>query len=146
MNEARPYSLQISMSMVVLASMYRLSLGFPDERAEARWILILCAGTVFLAASGMLAMLWEGAYLAAALLSTSFQRLHSIFTRMRVCWLLTILLLLTIGCYYLWTLSEGARATAIAPTNIGNLFFILYELFGFSPVLDRAGIKSVPQG
>jgi len=45
-------------------------------------------------------------------------------------WSATGALLLAVGLYYLWTLSLGARATIIAPTDLKSVLFTFYELFG----------------
>jgi hypothetical protein len=40
--------------------------------------------------------------------------------------------LLVFAAFYLWALSLGARASAAATTTLGSVFFIGYELLGFS--------------
>ena len=132
LNEARPYAMQIGTSLVVFASLFRLA-SYQDEPARERfWVAGLCAGSLLLSASGMLAMLWTGAYLGAALLSMTKGRLHGLARSYWPWWVSTGLLLFMLGLYYLWTLSLGARATTAGITDARNFFFILYELFGFS--------------
>ncbi len=131
LNEARPYAVQIGASLIVFSSIYRLS--WPDHPAsERRWVLCLCFGMVLLAASGMLAMLWLGAYILSVLLSTPTGRLRTLARSFPGAWTVTTILLLAMGLFYLWTLGIGARATSVGGTDIRNLAFIPYELLGFS--------------
>jgi hypothetical protein len=131
LNEARPYSVQIGASLMVFSSIYRLSLN-SDQSSERKWVLWLCFGMVLLATSGMLAMLWLGAYLMSILLSTPVQRLRELLKMYAVACGITTLLLLAMGLFYLWTLGIGARATSVGGTDLRNLAFIPYELLGFS--------------
>jgi hypothetical protein len=176
LNEARPYALQTSVSLVVLSALYRLGQnsrndehpgapaslpaslkklagkdasapgvhgwGEPDHHlasaaqvhraGERSWVVILCIGSAVLAASGLLAMLWLGAYLGGAALSSGWDRCRNLARRHWMIWTPTLGLLLAIGLFYLWTLSLGARATMVGGTDFRNLLFIPYELLGFS--------------
>jgi hypothetical protein len=132
LNEARPYALQIGSSLAVFSALFRLGLNQDEPARERRWVIGLCLGSVLLAASGMLAMMWLGAYLGAAMLSAPAGRLKNLARDYRMLWGLTGGLLLALGVFYLWTLSVGARATAVAGTDVKNVVFILYELIGFS--------------
>jgi hypothetical protein len=133
LNEARPYAMQIGASCIVFAALYQLGLGQNGSLLkERRWVIILCLGSLILAGSGMLAMLWLGAYWGGAILSTSKKRLYQLAKDYRGCWLLTFGLLFALGLYYLWTLSIGARATNAGTTDGKNILFIFYELLGFT--------------
>jgi hypothetical protein len=132
LNEARPYAMQIGTSLVVFALLFRLALNQDEPSRERLWVAGLCAGSLLLSASGMLAMLWVGAYLGAAILSTPKGRLLGLARSYWSWWAGTGLMLFLLGLYYLWTLSLGARATAAGITDAKNFFSILYELFGFS--------------
>ena len=133
LDEARPYALQVGASLIVFAALCRLASGRDEPAREGRWMTVLCFGSVVLAASGLLAMLWLGAYLGGALLSTPWRRWRDLARRF---WLQTAIgaaLLAGVGLFYLWTLSIGARATIVANgTDFRNLPFILFELMGFS--------------
>jgi hypothetical protein len=132
LNEARPYAMQIGASLVVFASLFRLVLNQDEPSRERLWVAGLCVGSLLLSAGGMLAMLWTGAYLGAALLSMTKSRLQGLARSYWPWWVSTGLLLFMLGLFYLWTLSLGARATTVGNTDARNFFFILYELFGFS--------------
>jgi hypothetical protein len=132
LNEARPYAMQIGTSLVVFASLFRLALNQDAPSRERFWVAGLCVVSLLLSASNMLAMLWLGAYLGAAMLSAAKDRLQGLARSYWPWWLGTGLLLFMLGLYYLWTLSLGARATTVGITDAKNFFFIFYELFGFS--------------
>src|SRR6266478_3938998 len=67
LNEARPYAIQLSASMVVFAALYRLSqssiLTAGQERA---WVLAFFLGMICLCGSSLLGMIWAGAALLGA--------------------------------------------------------------------------------
>jgi hypothetical protein len=133
LNEARPYAMQIGMSFIVFFSLYRLGLEQKTPCRERYWIIALCLASLVLAASNMLAMLWLGAYLVAAVLSTSLDQLRRLAREYWLYWALTFTLLFALGLYYLWTLKVGGRAATLEnATGFNNVLFILYELLGFS--------------
>ncbi len=132
LNEVRPYVLQIGMSLVVFFSLYRLGSEHKETRGERYWIIALCLGSLILASSSMLAMLWLGAYLAATILSTSRDHLWRLAREYWFYWGLTLMLLFTLGIYYLWMLRIGGRAAMLEDTGFRNVLFIFYELLGFS--------------
>lgn len=132
LNEARPYAMQIGTSLVAFALLFRLASNQDEPSRERLWVAGLCVVSLLLSASNMLAMLWLGAYLGAAMLSAPKDRLKRLARSYWPWWMGTGLLLFLLGLYYLWTLSVGARATTVGITDAKNLFFILYELFGFS--------------
>jgi hypothetical protein len=132
LDEARPYAMQIGLSFVVFAALFRLGAERDELAKESQWVVVLCLGSLLLAASGMLAMLWLGAFLGAAVFSTSGSQLRRLVRSHRP-WLgLTAVALFAVGFYYLWTMSLGARATDVGGTNVKNLAFIFYELLGFT--------------
>ena len=133
LNEARPYAMQIGMSSVVFFSLYRLGCEQNAPCRERYWIIALCVSSLILSTSSLLAMLWLGAYLVAAVLSTSMVRLRRLAQEYWLCWVLTFTLLFALGLYYLWTLHVGGRAAALEhATGFKNVPFILYELLGFN--------------
>jgi hypothetical protein len=133
LNEARPYAMQIGASFLVFGALYRLGMSAPDQLEGQRcWMAVLCFGALLLAASGMLAMLWLGAYLGAALLSSPKAVWTGLAKHYSWWWGPTLLCLFGLGLFYLWTMTTGARASAIASTNIKTMLFIPYELLGFS--------------
>ena len=132
LDEARPYALQIGTSLVAFALLFRLASNQDKPSRERFLVAGLCMVSLLLSASNMLAMLWLGAYLGAAMLSAPKDRLQGLARSYWPWWLGTGLLLFMLSLYYLWTLSLGARATAVGTTDAKNFFFILYELFGFS--------------
>ncbi len=132
LNEARPYALQIGTSLVVFASLFRLVLNQDEPARERLWVAGLCAASLLLSASGMLAMLWAGAYLGAAMLSAPKGRLRALAGSYWPWWVGTGLLLFTLGLFYLWTLSIGACTARLGGSDLRNVPFIAFELLGFS--------------
>ena len=130
LDEARPYAMQIGASLAVVAALWRLGEG-ADPRRERRWVWILCAGVVALAGSSMLAMIFCGAFLAASLFAAGWARAWTWFRAHWGCWLSMLLVCLGLGIYYLWTLQHGARGTSAGKTDLRNILFVSYELFGF---------------
>jgi hypothetical protein len=132
LNEVRPYAIQIGPSLAVVAALYRLGFGSAEQSSERRWVWVLCVASVLLAASFMLGMLFLGAFLAGAVLSTPWQRLRRLAVVHARLWIWTGVCLFGIGVYYTWTVLIGSRATTVGTTNLAIFFFIPYELLGFS--------------
>src|SRR5439155_8959477 len=103
----------------------------PDNE-QRFWSIALSAGSMALCASGLMAMIWCGAAMASCLITCPRDRLKKLWSAHYLQWSLTGVFLIALGAYYLWTIKIGARATVFGTTNIQNVFFILYELFGFS--------------
>jgi uncharacterized membrane protein len=128
LNEARPYVMQISASLIVAGTLIRLSQGTNTipagaNKAERRWVTFFCFGLVVLSGSSLLGMIWTAAALGALLLCLGWKQVWRLF---RICWLpgsLTALLLVGLAGYYLWTLKNGNRA-AQGTTGIRNILFI----------------------
>jgi len=131
LNEARPYAIQLSASMVVFAALYRLSqssiLTAGQERA---WVSAFFLGMICLCGSSLLGMIWAGAALLSAWFLFPQKRLMELARAHRSACVFSIGLLAATGIYYLWTLKIGARATG-GKTDARNLIFVGYELFGF---------------
>ena len=132
LNEARPYAMQVGLSLVVFFALYQLALEQKKPRRERYWIIVLCLGSLVLAASNLLAMLWLGAYLGAAIMSTSREHCLRLAREYWLALSLTCLLLFVVGLYYLWTLKAGGGAAKLETTDLKNVLFVAYELFGFS--------------
>jgi hypothetical protein len=136
LNEARPYVMQISLSLLLAGAMTRF-LASPDEvpdgadKREWIWWAAFCFGTVMLAGSSLLGMIWAGAAVMAWLLILG--RRHS-WRLIRAGWWfcsLSVLLLGGLAGYYLWTIHRGNAATP-GSTGIKNVLFVVYEVCGFA--------------
>jgi hypothetical protein len=133
LDEARPYAMQLGASLILFGAMERawqsLAQSSTPSPAVAWW---MAAGILLLAGSSLLGLVWTAAPLA--LLALAGWNLRS-----RLAWrtwwppiLITFALLTALTLYYLWTLTRGARASAVGGTELKNLAFIGYELLGFS--------------
>jgi hypothetical protein len=134
MDEARPYAMQIGTSLLIFAALGWLSdqPGAISPVKERLWVVLLACGVVLLSGSSLLGIIWAGAALGAALVVFPWMRSWQLI---RSRWLLLLAaapFLIGLAAYYLWTLKSGARAYSGASTDVRNILFIAYELFGFS--------------
>jgi hypothetical protein len=101
--------------------------GTGDNRL---WFAALGLGLIGLSGSSLIGMVWTGfALVGLAALWWPWRG------RLRPLWPLAavgLILLGALGVYYLWTLGQGARASAAFRTNLFSLAFVGYELLGFS--------------
>jgi hypothetical protein len=132
LDEARPYAMQLGVSLVIFASVSRL-IQFPLAPAvERRCIAAFCAAIIVLCGSSLLGVIWSGAAVFCLAFLVSRDRLIQLLRAhwLSFCFLCAALALL--GLYFLWTLKVGARASSAGKTNASNAVFIVYELLGFS--------------
>jgi len=133
LDEARPYTMQLGASLLIIASLRGLqqtgkgTIG--DSSGHLVWFL---AGVIVLSGSSMLGMLWAGAAVASLPLLLGWERLVSLLRRHLGIWLIAALPLLLFAAFYLWTLKSGARASAAATTTVASAFYAVYELLGFT--------------
>jgi hypothetical protein len=142
LDEARPYAMQLGSALLVAAALIKLRRGFSrDESPSAEsvegretrnWTAVLVVGAVLLAGSSLLGLVWLGAGLLLLLLLGTPRKLFRWGLRhwggLSVGGACTV----GLGAYYLWSLSIGARATAVATTDLRTTVFVFYELLGFS--------------
>ena len=133
-NEARPYAMQISATLVLLGSVWRW-LELPDRNPDGRREKILaagfCFGLVTLAGSSLLGMVWAGALLGATLRALGWQRALSLARRSLPLLVATGLALGALAGFYLWTVKQGHHATPGA-TGARNVIYIFYEQLGLA--------------
>ena len=136
MDEARPYVMQISASLMLGGALARLfaaqaTVSPGAKTIERIWFAVFCGGLVILSGSSLLGMLWSAAAVAALVLVLG---VRWVARRTRESWLtggLTALVLGGLAVYYVWTLRHG-NAASPGTTGVGNVFFIIYELCGFA--------------
>lgn len=132
LNEARLYAMQLGVTAMVAATLIRLSdLPRPADKNESRWLTAYLASVVFLSAISMLGEMWAGAALLAVFVVVPASHWQGWWRTHRLALVVTAILLLALGFYYLWTLTLGARATTVGSTNLQTFFFIFYEQLGF---------------
>lgn len=128
-NEARPYLVLYSFACITASCLFSL---MADEASaqSSTWFYFFCVGLIGLCATSMIAVPWAlGAILAAAYW-LGFRQVRGLLSRFRYSASATAIALAALGFYYVWTLTSGARASAISNTNIANVVFIFYELAG----------------
>lgn len=131
LNEARLYSIQIGLSLAIVASLIRLR-SEPAEGPRFRTLAMFCVSASLLSAVNVLGMIWTS---AAFLVVLAFFPFSVVLHWCRRYWkLAAVTSLFLCGCaaYYVWT-----RTLKVAPTDIGRtdwqtLVSIGYEQFGFN--------------
>ena len=136
LNEARPYVMQISASLLLGGALARLFempavSAVPVRRGEGLWTMLFCCGLVTLSGSSMLGMLWAGAMVLVFPLLLGWSRALHLVRRAWLGCLLTAVSLGGLADYYLWTIHHGNGGTQGA-TGVANVVFIVYELCGFA--------------
>ncbi len=133
LDEARPYGVELGVSLLVVAALVRLgqnsSSGGAGDKAPVAGFLF---GLVVLSGCSLIGMIWAGAALLAMPAILSWTRFLNLVKQQAAWWLVAGSLLLFLGCYYLWTLTIGARASGVATTTLDSTLFVGYELLGFS--------------
>ena len=133
LDEARPYSMQLGGTLLVMAALARLSPGsHTAERRDGLQVGLLLIGLVVMAGSSLLGMAWAAAGLAVLAVLVPRERLVMLVKHFWFLWLVAGGLLALLGCYYFWTLTLGARASVMATTSWGSVLFAGYELLGCS--------------
>ena len=133
LDEARPYGMELGASLLVVASLARLSRDSPPGKAfDAVDLALFLFGIVILSGCTMLGMIWAGAALLGTPALLSWARVMRLIKQYAALCLAAGGMLLLFGGYYLWTVAVGARASAAATTTLGSTLFIGYELLGFS--------------
>jgi hypothetical protein len=148
-NEARAYSMLLGGSCMVLAALNRLaSVASPAEK-EGRWLGVFVFGLLTVCGSSMLGMVWASAALGAAWVLFPAERLLGWWRQSRIGWILLTAVLAALGCFYVWTVRQGARVTNIASTDWRTTLFIVYEQLGFAGLgpgrteLRAGGLRSL---
>lgn len=132
LNEARSYTMQLSTSLLLYGIIYHWARRVGEDVAKDRWwVLGFIATLVCLCGSSLLGMLLAITPLLMTLVLLPRSRLYELVVAHRSFWAVAVLLLSGLGCFYLWTVHIGARATAVGATDWRNPLFIAYELFGF---------------
>lgn len=132
LNEARPYAMQLGTSLYLFAVIIHWRLHPDADIRSERWrVWTFAAALVLLCGSSLLAMILAVTPLFTALVVLPGKRLRMLGQTFWSIWGITLTVLFCLGLYYLWTLHQGARATAVATTNLENVAFIAYELMGF---------------
>lgn len=128
LDEARPYAMQVGGGFLIAAAIQRL---YADNGNPQILLVMFAFGLVALSASNLLGEIWAGAAVATAGFVLGWKKCWQLMRAYS--WLcgFTLMLLVGFGSYYLWTLKSGSRATLVGRTDVQNLFFVFYELFGF---------------
>ncbi|MEO8204852.1 MAG: hypothetical protein ABI615_01635 [Chthoniobacterales bacterium] len=147
LDEARPYILQYFASVLVVTSLCNIAF-FPSPQKITRDLLYFLTGAIVLCAASLLGVIFAGIY--GCIFVVLIWEHWTLFKKVRISGvlvgslLLSALLLALLGIYYAWTLTQGARASALGNTTVANLIFVFYEFFGLAGLgPDRNLLRSV---
>lgn len=128
LSEARPYIFLFAFSSATFAGLCR-SLSDDDPRAAFR---MLCLGAAGLCATSLIAVPWALAALLAFAYWCGGRTSLRTAARSPIATAFLTAGLIAFGCYYLWTLHVGARASDVGRTSWMTFAFSLYELAGLA--------------
>ena len=127
-NEARPYMLVLAASAWVLYGYVR----FAEARGQdVRALAVFCVAGIIACAAHMLAVFLMGG-LVAVLLYQGWRERWRLHSRHGLVLAASVLVLLPLAGYYLWTLLQGAGGSKIWQVGLGNVLYVVYELLGVS--------------
>jgi len=133
LNEARPYAMQMGASLFLAAALCgSIENTISATSGESIWVWGFVVSVVALSGASMLGMIWAAAAIVAVIFLSPKERLLKLGRDYFFAWFIAIVLLASLGFYYLWTLKAGARASDVASTDWKNVAFIGYELLGFA--------------
>jgi hypothetical protein len=133
LNEARLYSMQLGIAMMVFASLVRLKDSqFEGERKVTTRLAAFGLSVVLLSASSVLGMVWASAACLAVPALVPWPILRLWLRRHPVLIICIAAALTPCAAYYLWTRMLGTHAADIGGTNLRTLSFVFYELLGFN--------------
>ncbi len=147
--EARPYAMQLGVSCLVFAALHRLGREELSARQQSRWLSGFLFGFFMLCGVNSIGAIFSIAALAAAFILIPRRRLLDLWKTGWRRLLLTGLLLLALALFYVWTLSVGARASAVGATDWKTVAFVFYEQLGLTGLgpgrveLRQAGIATL---
>ncbi len=136
LSEARPYILLFAASCVALAGLIRLVEEVNAGNRTLAPLAVSFLGLFLVAATSLVAVPWTVGWLAGVAVLLGRENFFRLLRDNLPIVLGFLAAMTALAVYYGWTIQLGARASAIATTNIANLFFVLYEqlgLAGFGP-------------
>ena len=132
LSEARPYALQFFGATCIAVAWNNLCF-FADTKTSAGDWMLATGGLLVLFASSLSTVFFVGGF-GLAFLWLLWSRPKIPFLRKAplplVCCYIFFLSLIFLGFYYLWSLSLGAKASAVGRTNLSSLLFSFYEMAG----------------
>lgn len=149
LNEARPYAMQLGATCLIVSALKILAEPLLSPAQTRTGVYLFLAGVVALCGTSLLGVIWSGGALVALWTLVPAERIKAILRAHLWSLVATLLLLLALGGFYLWTLKVGARASGAAKTDLPTLAFVFYEQLGFAGLgpgrteMRQAGIKTL---
>lgn len=137
LDEARPYAMQIGSSSLIAVALANLCLppSSPVVTNQRRNIDLAACGAILLSASSLIGAFFCGFFGMAFVSLWLLQDRKLLVARTKpvvVTTIFTVILLMGLGGYYLWTLKQGAGASDLGKTGVENVIFSVYELSGLA--------------
>lgn len=127
-NEARPYVLMIAAASWILYGV----LAFVDSRGrDVGALVVLCTANIFLCSAHMLGLFLCGGVFIT-LLWQGWRERWGVGKKQWYVIVFSMILMLPIVFYYIWTVLRGAGGAKIWGVSAANLLFVLYEFLGLS--------------
>jgi hypothetical protein len=130
LNEARPYVMQYAGSCLVICALSEFL--YRHERRDSVVLWWFAVGTILLGGSSMLGMAWAGCAILALGFVCMSRREWPNGVRDLAPIAVTFAMLAALSLFYLWTLRQGAGGSIGGKLSLANIFFVPYELLGFS--------------
>jgi hypothetical protein len=133
LDEARPYAMQLGVTLLAIASLRHLAQRCATGEASCVGPLALfLSALLVLSGSSLFGVVWAAAAGAALVLMVPWTQLARLLRNYYWLWLTAAVPLAALAVYYAWTLKQGARGSATATTTVGSILFDAYELLGFA--------------
>lgn len=132
MDEARPYILQFTGSTLILIGMFNQ--GKNSDSLPGN-LPLFCIGSLVLCASSLTGVVFTLFFVLGFLsILLAQKKLHALFGSRGnlVILAISLLLLMPLALFYLWTLQTGAAASSVGKTSLATIAFAAYELLGFT--------------
>ena len=123
--ELRPYAMQIAGGALAALAIRKVIAGRDGRGLEG--LHATSGASLLLACSSLTAAVWAmGLWIGVLIIRTDWLRRKDFWVK-SFPWILGLLL---IGCYYLFTLFKGYRATGVERGGVMSVFFGIYEMIG----------------
>lgn len=131
-SEARPYVVLFAFSSMLAAFLARLSDSPSEVTQSGLRFRLFCVGVAGTCATTLVGVPWAVGSAAAFSLIVGRKTFIATLGRFWISTTLTLLVMLTFGFYYFWTIQAGFRATNVGKTGVSNAVFACYELLGLA--------------
>jgi len=127
LNEARPYTMQLSGALLVCGSLFT-AIDEPDVPLSSCWWRLFAGGMFILCGAGLLGVIWG---IAITIFLFTLPNFRESIARSAIPTLAySIPLFAALALFYAWTIKEKV-GTGTIPMNVPSMFAVFYEQLGF---------------